>query len=88
MAVLGLTVNCGPTRALGAAAVMKHSCVQGVFSEESAACLSQGSEVTIEVPWARLLKCNSAELQCSSSRALYHTLNRVEALGVIILPPF
>lgn len=43
----------------GAEALMKHSCVQGVFSEESSACLSEGSRVTMQEPQARPWKSNS-----------------------------
>lgn len=54
-----LLACCGPVRMLGAEALMKHSCVQGVFSEESTACLSEGSRVTMQEPWARSPKSNS-----------------------------
>lgn len=42
-----------------AEALMKHSCVRGVFSEESIACLREGSRVTIQEPQARPWKSNS-----------------------------
>lgn len=35
---------------------MKHSSVQGVFSEESVACLREGGRVTIQEPQARPLE--------------------------------
>lgn len=57
--VYRLLAHCGPVRILGAEALMKHSCVQGVLSEESAACLREGRGVTMEEARARPLKSNS-----------------------------
>lgn len=37
--------RCGPVRMLEGEALMKHSCVPGVFSEESVACLREGQSV-------------------------------------------
>lgn len=48
-----------PVRMLGAEALMKHSCVRGVLSEENTACLREGSGVTMQEPRARRLKSNS-----------------------------